>query len=62
MLKDDITFKGKHNLNKSTHLKLKTLNNLNGKWFQPNYYPKKITTGIQKKESVIMFWNLKLIN
>jgi len=36
----------KHNLNKSTHIslifKLKTLNNPNGKCFQPNDYKKKL--------------------
>jgi len=43
----------KHNLNKSTHislnLQLKTLNNHNGEWFQPNDYTNKTTNGIWKK-------------
>jgi hypothetical protein len=40
----------KHNLNKSTHIslniKLKTLNNPNGKYSQPNDYTNKTTNGI----------------
>jgi hypothetical protein len=41
----------KHNLNKShisLNLKLKTLNNPNGKCSQPNDYTNKTTNGIQK--------------
>jgi hypothetical protein len=54
----------KHNLNKSTHislnLKLKTLNNINGKWSQLNDYTNKITNGIQKRFITTMFCILKL--
>jgi hypothetical protein len=56
----------KHNLNKSTHislnLKLKTLNNPNGKCFQPNDYTNKTTNGIEKTFITTMFWILNLIN
>jgi hypothetical protein len=56
----------KHNLNKSTHislnLKLKTVNNLVDKCFQPNDYIKKITNGIPKTFITTMFWILKLTN
>jgi hypothetical protein len=56
----------KHNLNKSTHislnLKLKTLNNLNGKCSQSNDYTNKTTNGIQKTFITTMFWIVKLIN
>ncbi len=50
----------KHNLNKSTHislnLKFKIVNNINGKWFQPNDYTNKIINGIQKRFITTMFW------
>jgi len=56
----------KYNLNKSTqislNLKLKTLNNPNGKCFQPNEYTNKTTNGIQKTFITTMFLILKLIN
>jgi hypothetical protein len=56
----------KYNLNKSTHislnLKFKILNNINGKWSQPNDYTNKTSNGIQNKFITTMFWILKLIN
>jgi hypothetical protein len=56
----------KHNLNKLTHislnLKLRTLNNHNGKCSQPNDYTNITTNGIQKRFITTMFWILKLIN
>ncbi len=49
----------KHNINKSTcislTLKLKTLNNLNGKCSQLNDYTNKTTNGIQKRFTTTMF-------
>jgi hypothetical protein len=70
MLKNDVTFKGivswfENNLNKSTHIslkfKFKTLNNPNGKCFQPNDY-----INSYKWNTIFfittMFWILKLIN
>jgi hypothetical protein len=55
----ELYFDLKTNLNKSTHislnLKLKTLNNLNGKCFQPNDYTNKTTNGIQKRFITTMF-------
>jgi hypothetical protein len=56
----------KHNLNKSTHISLKlkhkTLNNPNGKCYQPNDYINKTTNGIQKRFIITMFWIWKLIS
>jgi hypothetical protein len=56
----------KHNLNKSTHislnLKLKTLNNHDGKCSQPNDYTRKTSNGTKIIIITTMFWILKSIN